>query len=303
MLGDKKALLGLPNLFQHLDKVLDEEINRVRSNLFNLSTTRYSLPDAIGKVFTLTEKLVVPSSLYPDFNFVGRILGPRGMTAKQLELDTGCKILVRGKGSMREKAKEEIYRDKPNWEHLKEDLHVLITVDDSENRAKLKLARAVGDVKKLLVPPVDGEDNLKKLQLMELAIINGTYRENSVPVITSQQGSRIIATPIPVSHQVFNGSSLAAGAPIILAPRVPNSPFQMHHSPANNQVFQNPQQATIISSPHETNTNIFYQYSPLVQPTFLDYSPTFESANVNHNKMLRRALSIREHPYSRTGHL
>jgi len=40
-----------------------------------------------------------------QFNFVGRILGPRGMTAKQLEQETGCKIMIRGKGSMRDKNK------------------------------------------------------------------------------------------------------------------------------------------------------------------------------------------------------
>lgn len=40
-----------------------------------------------------------------QYNFVGRILGPRGMTAKQLEQETGCKIMVRGKGSMRDKKK------------------------------------------------------------------------------------------------------------------------------------------------------------------------------------------------------
>jgi protein quaking len=39
------------------------------------------------------------------FNFVGRLLGPRGMTAKQLEMETGCKILIRGRGSMRDKHK------------------------------------------------------------------------------------------------------------------------------------------------------------------------------------------------------
>jgi Splicing factor (branch point binding protein) len=44
-----------------------------------------------------------------QFNFVGRILGPRGMTAKQLELETGCKIMVRGKGSMRDKKKVSIF--------------------------------------------------------------------------------------------------------------------------------------------------------------------------------------------------
>ncbi|CAD5111200.1 DgyrCDS532 [Dimorphilus gyrociliatus] len=133
------------------------------------------LPDADGEIIQLTEKLFVPQREYPDFNFVGRILGPRGMTAKQLEQDTGCKIMVRGKGSMRDKQKEDMNRGKPNWEHLNEELHVLITVEDTENRAKVKLTRAVEEVKKLLIPSPEGEDDLKKMQLMELAIINGTY--------------------------------------------------------------------------------------------------------------------------------
>lgn len=45
-------------------------------------------------------------------------------------------------------------RGKPNWEHLSEDLHVLITVEDTHNRAKIKLQRAINEVKKLLVPAV-----------------------------------------------------------------------------------------------------------------------------------------------------
>ena len=77
------------------------------------------------------------------------------------------------------------------------------------------------------------------------------------------------------------GTSLAAGAPIFLAPRIPASPYPLHPSLANTPVFQSPQQTTLISSPHETNTNIFYQYSPIMQPTFLDYSPSFESATAN----------------------
>ena len=48
---------------------------------------------------------LTPLSPLFQFNFVGRILGPRGMTTKQLESETGCKIMVRGKGSMRDKKK------------------------------------------------------------------------------------------------------------------------------------------------------------------------------------------------------
>ena len=49
---------------------------------------------------------------------------------------------------------EEQNRGKPNWEHLNDELHVLITVEDTENRALVKLARATEEIKKLLVPAV-----------------------------------------------------------------------------------------------------------------------------------------------------
>ncbi|BFZ09578.1 hypothetical protein BsWGS_12617 [Bradybaena similaris] len=179
LLKDKKQIQALPNVFIHTEKILDEEINRVRLSLFHHQGKRavLDLPEPQGPAVQLQEKLFVPVKEYPDFNFVGRILGPRGMTAKELEQFTGCKIMVRGKGSMRDKAKEDQNRGKANWEHLNEELHVLITVEDTRNRGEIKLQRAKEEVKKLLVPAPDGEDDLKKRQLMELAIMNGTYRD------------------------------------------------------------------------------------------------------------------------------
>lgn len=47
---------------------------------------------------------------------------------------------------------EDANRGKQNWEHLSDELHVLITVEDTENRAQMKLERAVEEVRKLLVP-------------------------------------------------------------------------------------------------------------------------------------------------------
>ncbi|KAF7651108.1 hypothetical protein LDENG_00115550 [Lucifuga dentata] len=113
LMNDKKLMGSLPNfcgIFHHLERLLDEEIGRVRKDMYNDtlngSEKRSSeLPDAVGPVVQLQEKLYVPVKEYPDFNFVGRILGPRGLTAKQLEAETGCKIMVRGRGSMRDKKK------------------------------------------------------------------------------------------------------------------------------------------------------------------------------------------------------
>ena len=45
---------------------------------------------------------------------------------------------------------EDQNRGKPNWEHLNDDLHVLITCEDAENRAQMKIQRAIDEVRKLL---------------------------------------------------------------------------------------------------------------------------------------------------------
>ncbi|KAF1375317.1 hypothetical protein PFLUV_G00218540 [Perca fluviatilis] len=212
LMNDKKLLSSLPNIcgiFQHLERLLDEEISRVRNNMYvntlNGSDRTGELPDAIGPVVQLQEKLYVPTKEHPEFNFVGRILGPRGLTAKQLEAETGCKIMVRGRGSMRDRKKEEQNRGKPNWEHLNEDLHVLITVEDAQNRAEIKLRRAAEEVNKLLVPAAEGEDSLKKMQLMELAILNGTYRDANIKpsslsfsLAASNQSPRVLSCHAPM---------------------------------------------------------------------------------------------------------
>ena len=57
---------------------------------------------------------------------------------------------------------EDANRGKPNWEHLSDELHVLITVEDTENRAQIKLERAVEEVKKLLVPVSRRDHTLEK---------------------------------------------------------------------------------------------------------------------------------------------
>ncbi|CAG2182725.1 unnamed protein product, partial [Oppiella nova] len=83
-------------------------INKVRQNLFQINGVEkkpLALPEADGPAVSRQEKVYVPVDEHPEYNFVGRILGPRGMTAKQLEQETGCKIMVRGRGSMRDKKK------------------------------------------------------------------------------------------------------------------------------------------------------------------------------------------------------
>lgn len=53
-------------------------------------------------------KLVVEILLdifYFQFNFVGKLLGPKGNSLKRLQEDTMCKMAVLGRGSMKDRHK------------------------------------------------------------------------------------------------------------------------------------------------------------------------------------------------------
>jgi splicing factor 1 len=86
-----------------------------------------------------------------------------------MEKETGAKIAIRGKGSVKEgksrkDGKYNIGEDEP--------LHVLLTAD-SESAIE-KASKMVHD---LLVPLEEGKNEHKRQQLRELAEINGTLRD------------------------------------------------------------------------------------------------------------------------------
>uniref|UniRef100_A0A8R1EST6 Branchpoint-bridging protein n=1 Tax=Caenorhabditis japonica TaxID=281687 RepID=A0A8R1EST6_CAEJA len=43
----------------------------------------------------LHDKVWIPQEQFPDLNFVGLLIGPRGNTLKSLEAETGAKIIIR----------------------------------------------------------------------------------------------------------------------------------------------------------------------------------------------------------------
>lgn len=126
-----------------------------------------------------TQRIDVPVDKYPNFNFVGRILGPRGNSLKRVEATTGCRVLIRGRGSIKDTAKEDKMRDKPGFEHLNEPLHVLVEAELPANIIDTQLIHAREILQELLKPVDETFDLVKKAQLRELAMLNGTLREES----------------------------------------------------------------------------------------------------------------------------
>lgn len=76
-----------------------------------------------------SDKVYIPVKEFPEINFFGLLVGPRGNSLKKMERESGAKISIRGKGSVKEgKARPDQYAD-----DAEEDLHCLV-LGDSEDK-------------------------------------------------------------------------------------------------------------------------------------------------------------------------
>ncbi|XP_030644932.1 KH domain-containing, RNA-binding, signal transduction-associated protein 1b isoform X1 [Chanos chanos] len=158
--------------FTHAMKLLNAEIERIQKGEPEKEADAY-LDLFTTKNIKLKERVLIPVKQYPKFNFVGKILGPQGNTIKRLQEETGAKISVLGKGSMRDKTKEEGLRKsgEPKYAHLSMELHVFIEVFAPVPEAYLRMAHAMEEVKKFLFP--DMMDDICQEQFMEMKYLNG----------------------------------------------------------------------------------------------------------------------------------
>ncbi|KAG8906320.1 hypothetical protein FRB99_007100 [Tulasnella sp. 403] len=118
------------------------------------------------------EKVYIPVKEFPEINFFGLLVGPRGNSLKKMERESGAKISIRGKGSVKEgKGRPDAYAD-----DSEEDLHCLVMADTED-----KVAACVAMINRVIETAAstpEGENDHKRNQLRELAALNGTLRDD-----------------------------------------------------------------------------------------------------------------------------
>jgi len=75
LLKDKKQLAAFPNVFVHMERLLDDEISKVRSNLFQINgyvKEPLILPEGSGPPVIHSEKVYVPVKEHPDVSLIKR---------------------------------------------------------------------------------------------------------------------------------------------------------------------------------------------------------------------------------------
>ncbi|XP_059226297.1 uncharacterized protein LOC106093636 isoform X1 [Stomoxys calcitrans] len=123
-------------------------------------------------------KVAVPVRDHPKFNFVGKLLGPKGNSMKRLQEETMCKMAVLGRGSMRDRKKEEELRGSGDsrYAHLFEDLHVEISTFAAPAEAHARIAYALAEVRRFLVP--DYHDDIRQEQMWEMQALTTSSNVN-----------------------------------------------------------------------------------------------------------------------------
>uniref|UniRef100_A0AC35U0C8 WW domain-containing protein n=1 Tax=Rhabditophanes sp. KR3021 TaxID=114890 RepID=A0AC35U0C8_9BILA len=185
LVNERKQFNQLSHSLPNVDRLLNDEIAKIKSSLLSYDVKNVGkliLPEPVGEVLSFSKKFYISGDA--EYNFIGRIIGPRGMTVKYLEHRAGTKILIRGKGSMRDEGKLHGVKGQKRYDHLNESLHTIIQCEDTENRAELRIAFCCREIYSLINCSTIQAYEFKQKQLMELAFINGTYRSsyNTIPL-------------------------------------------------------------------------------------------------------------------------
>ncbi|KAF5941118.1 hypothetical protein HYC85_022285 [Camellia sinensis] len=188
LLAEHQKIAPFMQVLPICNRLLNQEILRVSGMMPNqgfgeLDRLRHRSPSPMASSNLMSN---VPGSrlggwngIPQEFNFVGRLLGPRGNSLKRVEATTGCRVYIRGKGSIKDPDKEDKLRGRPGYEHLNEPLHILIEADLPAHIVDIRLRQAQEIIEELLKPVDESQDYIKRQQLRELAIINSNFREES----------------------------------------------------------------------------------------------------------------------------
>ncbi|XP_067945526.1 splicing factor 1-like isoform X2 [Watersipora subatra] len=185
-------------------KTLEERRHEKIQKLLTLNANYKPPSDYKPPIIRVNDKVMIPQDDHPDINFVGLLIGPRGNTLKTLEKETGAKIIIRGKGSVKEgKIGRKDGQPLPGED---EPLHAYITANDPAN-VKIAVARIHEIIKEGIEVPEEKND-LRKQQLRELALLNGTLRDNDSGL---QKLRQIAEAETIITNQIICNKCGAAG--------------------------------------------------------------------------------------------
>jgi len=159
-------------------KKLEEERHSLIQEAMSLNEDYKPPADYKPPVIKIQDKVMIPQDNHPEVNFIGLLIGPRGNTLKKMEKESCAKIMIRGKGSIKEGKIHNGNKGGQVNSGEDEELHALVTGPTTESVQKA--VAMIRDILRQGVEAPEGQNDLKRMQLRELAALNGTLRDDEI---------------------------------------------------------------------------------------------------------------------------
>lgn len=197
----------MENQYPLAQKLIDDALEKVHTT--GRIPTREQYADVYQqKTIKLSQKVHVPIK-DKKFNYVGKLLGPKGNSLRRLQEETQCKIVILGRFSMKDRAREEELRNSTDtkYAHLNLPLHVEISTIAPPAEAYARVAYALAEIRKYLIP--DKHDDIRQEQLRELMADPEAAKK------IAQRAQMAAANPKPqyqqqILHQNYNNSKFSS---------------------------------------------------------------------------------------------
>jgi hypothetical protein len=138
-----------------LDPTLQAQL--INQNPEVLQTLNPSVLSALQDASKIKKKIYIPQTT--GVNYIGMLIGPKGLYQKRLEEESGCKILIRGKGSQKQGSAPQ-----PDDE---DEQHVLLIADTQDSLRKAQTA-----VERIITADDATRDKIRHEQLVVAQQLN-----------------------------------------------------------------------------------------------------------------------------------
>lgn len=165
----------------------NDKLSKPRESQLQTSNSAISLIKATPELKTnqLRDKIYFPQD---GVNYIGLLIGPKGMFQKKLENDTGCRILIRGRGSRKE--------NQPRQPDDDDDQHVVVVADTKEI-----LQRGIEECTKIIFADAKTKERIRHEQLKVGAeLSNPTLGNHGAPLPMDESMMTLNGPPSPTAY-------------------------------------------------------------------------------------------------------
>lgn len=135
--------------FRNARRLLNSEKEKLENNI-----DPEWLEVDVAKPVKVCKKILIPIYRHPSFNFIGKVLGPKGATLQTLCKTHKCHIYILGRGSTkdREKEAELLASGDPQHAHFSGPLHVKVETVAPAYVAYGRVAAVIEELSRILQP-------------------------------------------------------------------------------------------------------------------------------------------------------